>query len=92
MSKNKLTVDEWNLLMGLTEYNHMDTWFDLRESKKGYAYVCDLENGGIMKLRDAVEQIAEGMNEDDLELFENGIDTWNGLMEHFGLREHKVNK
>jgi len=90
----KLTADEWNLLVDLTTYNHMDCWFELRDASvedSGFEcdYVRDTEEEVDMNLHDAIEQVAEGLFYEDLVRFKNGYWIWNGLMEKFGLDEYK---
>lgn len=85
-----LTTDEWNFLMELTEYNKMDCWFDLRECKSGYDFVYDRDNNRRISLRRGLRDVAEGMYDEDVKRFRNGLNIWNGLMEKFGLVEHKI--
>lgn len=90
--KSKLEPEEWNLLAELTMYNHMDSWFELRNGGRYYDFVRDVENNVNMKLRDAVEEVAEGMDFNDLKLFIRGIPIWNSIMDRFGLLDYKTDK
>ena len=78
---NRLTADEWNFLLELTTYNHMDSWCEIRElADKDVVY--DLENDKFISIRDALIDISEGIVYDDIIML-MGEEIWKGLCEKF---------
>lgn len=87
--KNKLTIDEFNFLVKLTTYNHMDNWVDFRVSKDGRNYAYDWDNDCLLSIKSALIDIGQGMCDEDLDLFENGREIWNNLIKKYKLSTEK---
>lgn len=83
--KNKLTIDEFNFLVKFTTYNKMDNWVDFRVSKDGRNYAYDYDNDCLISIKNALIDISQGMNDEDLELFDEGKELWNSIVKKYKL-------
>lgn len=83
-----LTAEEYNLLNKITRQTRTDCWFCLAVDDKGFDCVKDLENGGNVTLKFAVEQLNEAIIPDLLELTEEEIMTYVNLLEKLDIPEN----
>lgn len=67
----ELSVNEYNALQEITRINNMDCWFCLRTDKQGKDYIVDLEEGKRISLKRALNDINEGLLEEDFFLLSN---------------------
>lgn len=69
--KYNLEVLEYNSLANITSINKMDTWFSLKQDKYGNDYIYDLEENKRISLKRALNDINEGLLQEDFNELSN---------------------
>lgn len=78
----KLTNQEYNFLMDLSARTKMDCWFSIETDADGNDFVFDLENNEALPLYEGIDQLFDGVIEDDINDFNaEELMLWNSLNE-----------
>lgn len=78
----KLTNQEYNFLRDLSAHTKMDCWFSIKTDDDGNDFVLDLENDEALPLHEGIDQLFDGVIEDDINNFNaEELMLWNSLNE-----------
>ena len=74
----KLTTQEYNFLQDLSARTKMDCWFTLETDENGNDIVYDLENNEYIPLYEGIDQLFDGVLDDEIKPEE--IEIFNALV------------